>query len=172
MSLRLLTPADETVAAALLGRAGLTSGVQNVGRYLRWQPDGVWGAFDVDGALVGTVSLLRQGPDVGFVGCMAVEPLLQGSGVGRALLVHAHQAGRRAGIRTFLLEATPAGAHLYRRFGYEAEHETLIMVRRSEADGGPAGERISTRDHRAIQVLDADATGVDRAVKDDGADGN
>jgi len=49
---------------------------------------------------------------VGFVGCMAVEPSLQGGGVGRRLLEHAHQAGRRAGIRTFLLEATSAGAHL------------------------------------------------------------
>jgi GNAT superfamily N-acetyltransferase len=156
-TIRLMVPADLDPARALLAEVGLGSGVANVARYLRWQPDGVWVA--VDGAsVVGMVALLHQGV-AGFVGCMAVAPTRQGAGLGRLLLEHAHAAGRRAGLATFLLEATASGAHLYRRLGYVAEYETIIATRTA---GATVSARIDPADHAGILALDRGATGVTR----------
>ena len=125
--LRSLTESDLPAAMSLLERVGLAGGAANISRYLRWQPDGVWGWFDEAG-LVGTVTLLRFG-DVAFVGCMAVEPARRERGFGRALLEHAHVHGTRSGVATFLLEATPIGARMYTTLGYVVESETVIVER-------------------------------------------
>ncbi len=155
--IRPLVSSDVDAAKALLLEVGLASGVANVARYLRWQPNGIW--VEDDGGIVGMVALLHQG-HVGFVGCMAVSPLRQGTGLGRRLLEHAHDEGRRAGLRTFLLEATEVGAKLYRALGYVAEYETMIA---SRVPSGPTpGSRI-TLAHDVVIRLDREATGVDRA---------
>ncbi|HEY4242046.1 MAG TPA: GNAT family N-acetyltransferase [Kofleriaceae bacterium] len=154
-----LVAADLPDAVRLLERAGLASGAANVGRYLAWQPDGAW-QLRREGGLVGMVTLLRFG-HVGFVGCMAVEPTLHGGGIGRALLEHAHAEGRAAGVRTFLLEATDAGAHLYRRLGYETEHETVIVARTIEA--ASTTERIGAA-RAEIVALDTEAAASPRGV--------
>lgn len=158
IAIRVLTAGDLPAAKDLLMRTSLTGGALNIGRYARWQPDGVWGGFDA-GALLGTVSLLRFG-EVGFVGCMAVEPALQGRGLGRQLLEHAHREGERAGVTTFLLEATPAGEPLYRKLGYVGEHETAIVARAAPA-GAPSGEPIRIAPAELI-ALDREATGMPR----------
>jgi GNAT superfamily N-acetyltransferase len=163
MTPQLLRHEHLNAAARLLERVNLAGGVANIGRYLRWQPDGVWGLLDGD-ALIGMVSLLRFGP-VGFVGCMAVEPALQGQGLGRLLLEHAHAAGRRHGIATFLLEATAAGEPMYRRLGYVAEYQSAIVGR----DGIRLVDAVSLRAERdAIRALDRVTTGSPRDVMIDG----
>lgn len=155
-----LTEADLPAAADLLARVGLSGASTMLCRYLCWQPDGVW-KLELDGALAGTVTLLRQG-SAGFVGCMAVDPARQGTGLGRRLLEHAQREARRAGIATFLLEATPAGEPLYRRLGYVVEHESMIFAR----DGATAAiaPRVTTADCIDIIALDRRSTGRDRAV--------
>lgn len=158
----LMTPSalreqDVPAATKLLERVGLAAGAANIGRYLRWQPDGIFGLID-DGRLLGTVSLLQFG-DVDFIGCMAVEPAQQGRGLGRMLLEHAHAHGERAGVKTFLLEATPVGAVLYRKLGYVVEHETAIVGR--TASRPPAVLR-TTGDRASILELDRVATGSPR----------
>jgi GNAT superfamily N-acetyltransferase len=155
--IRPMVSADLDAAKALLLEVGLASAVANVARYLRWQPDGLW--VEDEGGIVGMVGLLHQG-HVGFVGCMAVSPLRQGTGLGRRLLEHAHEEGRRAGLTTFLLEATSAGAKLYRAVGYVAEYETMIASRVPSAPM-PAS-RITIADDAVVR-LDREATGVDRA---------
>jgi GNAT superfamily N-acetyltransferase len=172
--------ANELPAAiALLERVGLAGAVASVARYLRWQPDGAWRIVD-DGALAGMVTLLRFGR-VGFVGCMAVDPAHQGRGLGRRLLEHAHAAGRRAGITTFLLEATESGLPLYTRLGYVDEHETWNVARAavtptltpdptpeptSAAPPGPPSGALTDLGaaHAAILALDQAATGSPRNI--------
>jgi GNAT superfamily N-acetyltransferase len=142
-----LSEADLPAAAALLDRVGLPSAASNVARYLRWQPDGVWGLFEA-GALVGTISLLHFGR-VGFVGCMAVEPARQGHRLGRTLLEHAHRAAQRAGITTLLLEATASGRPLYEKLGYFVEYETAVVSRSHVTPSAPTAlhaERASILD--------------------------
>jgi GNAT superfamily N-acetyltransferase len=158
--IRALSTDDLPAAVALLEIAGLGGAKANLGRYLRCQPRCGWAAIE-HGALVGLVTVLQQGR-VGFVGAMAVHPDHRGAGVGRALLDHAHADARRAGIATFLLEATPLGEHLYRRLGYVPEHDTLILQR--DAAVASVATRIAPTDHAAITTLDRIATG---AVRDD-----
>jgi GNAT superfamily N-acetyltransferase len=155
-----LDPSELPEAIALLERAGLPGAVASVARYLRWQPDGAW-RVRIDGALAGTVTLLRYG-HVGFVGCMAVDAAHRSRGLGRRLLEHAHAAGRRAGITTFLLEATAAGRPLYDRLGYLAESETWNVARPATA---AHHELVDLRADRAeILALDQRATGSPREV--------
>lgn len=158
--IRALTTADLPAAVALLEVAGLGGAKANLGRYLTAQPRCGWVACSGD-ALVGLVTVLEQGT-AAFVGAMAVHPEHRGAGVGRALLEHGHAVARRAGIATFLLEATPLGEHLYRRLGYVPEHETLILQR--EGDLSTIEWRIEDRDHAAIGALDRHATGTVRDV--------
>jgi GNAT superfamily N-acetyltransferase len=160
MTPRLLVEADLPAARALLQRVELGGGVAYVARYLRWHPEGVWGAFDDDGALVGMISLLQFGAS-GFVGCMAVQPEQQGRGIGRLLLEHAHAAGRARGIATFLLEATAVGRRLYDKVGYTVEYSSMILVRPPDAlrfveTASLAGERPE------ILALDREAIGAPR----------
>jgi GNAT superfamily N-acetyltransferase len=172
--MRSLVLADLPAAMSLLERVGLSSGATNIARYLRWQPDGCW----CDDALTGMVTVLRHGT-VGFVGCMAVEPAAQGTGIGRALLEHAQRAAREAGVSTFLLEATPAGERLYAKLGYVVEHATWIVGREATGAGAgsielrtasgaaarPASAGLSMlADHDAIAGLDALATGTTRPM--------
>jgi N-acetylglutamate synthase-like GNAT family acetyltransferase len=154
-----LTTADVPATIELLRRTGLEGATANFTRYRRWQPDGAWGLFD-NGALVGSVTLLRFGR-VGFVGCMAVEPALQAQGRGRALLEHAHAAGRRAGVTTFLLEATAIGRRLYENLGYAVDHETWVGARKLATE--PPGAVVEIGAARAeILALDRRATGSPR----------
>ena len=158
--IRPLATTDLPAAVGLLEIAGLGGAKANLGRYLRCQPRCGWAAIR-DGALAGIVTVLHQGR-VAFVGAMAVHPDHRGAGIGRALLEHAQAEARRAGIVTFLLEATPHGAHLYRRLGYVPEHETLILQRAGAVASIAA--RIASSDHAAIATLDRIATGT---VRDD-----
>lgn len=152
--MRTLTPADLPAAMSLLERVGLASGAANIVRYLRWQPDGCW----CNDAVTGMVTVLRHGP-VGFVGCMAVEPAAQGRGLGRALLEHAQADARRAGVTTFLLEATPDGRRLYEKLGYTVEHATWIV-------GKDATRPVEATplDRDAVLALDELATGTPRPM--------
>jgi len=154
-----LRAADVPAAIALLERVGLPSGAANLARYLRWQRAGAWGVVE-HGALVGMVTLLQFG-HVGFVGCMAVDPGRQARGLGRVLLEHAHAAGRRAGVITLLLEATPSGQRLYEKLGYVVDHETLIVSRSRVAPSDPVA---LDHERRAIFELDRGATGSPRDV--------
>jgi GNAT superfamily N-acetyltransferase len=157
MPMRLLTAADLPAATVLLERAGLPSGAANVGRYLRWQPDGCW----CNDELTGMVTVLCHGT-VGFVGCMAVEPSEQGRGLGRAVLEHAQAHATRAGVETFLLEATPDGRRLYEKLGYVVEHATINVARAVTA--GSAATAALLREVDAIRSLDAVATGTPRPM--------
>lgn len=159
MTPELLTDTHVPAAQALLDKVGLAGGVANIGRYLRWQPDGIWGCVE-DGVLQGMVTMLCHG-EVGFVGCMAVEPALQGRGLGRRLLEHAQLAARRAGVTTFLLEATSIGAVLYEKLGYVVEYESAIFARTANA---PSEPRPLAPWRAAILELDRLATGSRRDV--------
>lgn len=155
-----LTTEHLDAAITLLEVADLAGAKTNLVRYMRCQPQCGWVAREGD-QLVGLVTVLRQGT-AGFVGAMAVHPAYRNAGLGRRLLVHAQDHARRSGIETFLLEATPLGAHLYRKLGYVEEHETVILTRASAAP--PPATRIAASEHGALGQLDRIATGT---VRDD-----
>lgn len=78
----------------------------------------------LDGAIVGTVALLRDAEGVYELGKMAVTRALQGRGIGRALLAAAIARFRARGGRTLFLESHSslhAALALYRAMGFEQQ---------------------------------------------------
>jgi predicted N-acetyltransferase YhbS len=80
-------------------------------------------ALSEAGSVVGTVrlwdvSLGEGGRPALLLGPLAVEPSLKGSGLGKALMLHAISEARRLGHRAILLVGD---APYYARFGFSAE---------------------------------------------------
>jgi len=100
---------------------------------LRSMPKGVftqgaegWVA-EKDGELVGTGTLVRTGDHVG-VYSMATPQRHQRQGIGRAVLGSAMAHHVANGAKTFTLEATEAGFHLYEQLGYQTVAAPPVLV--------------------------------------------
>jgi ribosomal protein S18 acetylase RimI-like enzyme len=86
------------------------------------------------GEIVGLIVLDRQGHEV-VIDNVAVHPAHQGSGVGRALLEHAEDTARAAGLRSVCLythERMFENLALYERVGYveyqRRRHGSAVIV--------------------------------------------
>ena len=119
ISIRGLTEADiagaEDVLRSAFGAPG--SHTADVRRYLALQPDGWLAAITPQGRLVGMVGAVDYGP-FAWVGLMAVHAEAQQRGIGSALLQRLLTWLDGRGTPMVLLDATEAGAPLYRRFGF------------------------------------------------------
>jgi predicted N-acetyltransferase YhbS len=122
-----------------------------------------WLAAEVDGAPAGVVSARRYG-GLAYIGMMAVDPERQRRGIGRALMQAIVARLQRAGISTFLLDATDQGAPLYEKFGFRTYDWTHYYERPAELRSGlripPA---VSTHDLREAIALDREFYGCDRS---------
>lgn len=80
-----------------------------------------------DGEIVGAVAISRRGPDF-FIEQVAVDPALQGAGLGSWLLEHIEQVSRTAGTEALCLETAAMMSDLlrfYRRHGFEEARRAL-----------------------------------------------
>ncbi|NUU07824.1 GNAT family N-acetyltransferase [Leifsonia sp. C5G2] len=84
----------------------------------------------LDGRAVGCSAAVLAG-DAVAVEHVVTEPSHRGRGIGSALTAAAVEAGRAAGARRAVLTASPDGAGLYRRLGFEEQG----TVRRFAAPG-------------------------------------
>jgi predicted N-acetyltransferase YhbS len=134
ITLRQLTVEDMDWAAGVLAATGLSARQPELRRYLALEPAGHYAA-EVNGRQVGLGGFLAYG-SFAFIGNMAVAPEWQGRGVGRAVLARLIDDIERRGSATIVLEATPEGEPLYRKFGFAAEHPTLAYTRLG-AGGAP-----------------------------------
>lgn len=100
-------------------------------------------AFDGD-ALVGSVLLRDEGGGSAYVGMLAVRPLLQGRGTGRALLAEAERiAASDLGATTMRMTVIPLRTELvawYERQGYRATGEQEPFPYGDERFGRPRRE--------------------------------
>ena len=71
----------------------------------------------VDGEIVGYACLIVDG-DLGQVRQVCVQPRLQGSGVGRALMIEVVDQARRLGMSLAWLNARTSASDFYRRLGW------------------------------------------------------
>ncbi|MCL5950157.1 MAG: GNAT family N-acetyltransferase [Chloroflexi bacterium] len=94
----------------------------------------VWLLALAQGTPVGTVVATDYGP-FAYVGDMTVRPELQRQGIGSALLKGMLESLDARGTPAILLDASEAGAPLYRRFGFvEADRACIFeQVRKSDA---------------------------------------
>jgi ribosomal protein S18 acetylase RimI-like enzyme len=76
---------------------------------------------EADGALVGCVLVAEQGEDVAYLGMLTVDPALQNSGLGRALIEAAERHARALGARVVemsVIRQRPELIAWYERRGY------------------------------------------------------
>jgi ribosomal protein S18 acetylase RimI-like enzyme len=79
------------------------------------------------GAPSTTISFVRTGTSAG-IWMMATDPMQQRRGAGRALLTQLLEQYRRAGVRRFYLNTSPAGRALYESVGFEVIAEYALYV--------------------------------------------
>jgi GNAT superfamily N-acetyltransferase len=91
---------------------------------LRFSPNGCRGAL-VEGRVAGTVSTVRYGTGMAWIGMLLVDPAHRGRGIGTALLDEALRLLRD--VPTVWLDATPAGYPLYRNRGFEEDSRLVRM---------------------------------------------
>ena len=87
----------------------------------RQQPDGLWMA-ELDGTVVGGVTLRDLGHGLARLGHLALQPEARGSGAGRALVESVVEAARAAGyerVELLTFSALTEARELYRRTGFE-----------------------------------------------------
>ena len=96
---------------------------QGIPKEMEWDEDDLTAihavAFNRVGLAVGTGRLLQHAPGVARIGRMAVNRVLRGSQVGRALLDALMQQARARGDHEVMLHAQTSAAGFYRRLGYE-----------------------------------------------------
>jgi ribosomal protein S18 acetylase RimI-like enzyme len=126
------------------------------------QPDGWWVAETASG-LVGMVGAVRFGP-VAYIGLMGVDPEWQGRGIGGQLFGTLVAELDRHGCTTLLLDATPEGELLYRRFGFVEDGMAYDMRRTPPQSSIRPEVALRSPQVHEISTLDREAFGADRRV--------
>jgi predicted N-acetyltransferase YhbS len=154
-------PAADTILNLAFGTPG--SRVDELNRCLTLQPDG-WLLALIGGGPVGMVGAIDYGP-FAWVGLMAVHPKVQRQGLGYLLMTHilAWLEGRRCPL--VRLDATQAGAGLYRKLGFaQAGFTCTVLDPKLEPlpDNSIAVAAMLEADLPAVTALDAEVFGARR----------
>src|SRR5262249_27573497 len=127
VSIRTLTAADVDVADVIFQAAyGGPSRKQRLQLYLRLQPDG-WLLAALDGEPAGVAGATNYGP-IGHIGMVAVDPAKQRRGVALAMMEQLLDWFDRWDCPVILLDASEAGAPLYRKLGFVEDEKTLGFI--------------------------------------------
>ena len=166
ISIRGLTEADVAGADDVLRSAFSASDsyTAEIRRCLALQAEG-WLVAIAQGLPVGMVGAVDYGP-FAWVGLMGVHAEAQRRGVGSALMQRLLARLDARGTPMALLDATEAGARLYRRFGFVEDDQTYKFehpgYRRSACQ--PAGVRLmQPEDVPAVIAFDTPIFGANRA---------
>lgn len=149
---RPMTRADLDVAADWAAAEGWEPGVGDADAFWAADPGGFWAA-EVDGRLVATLSLVRQGPAFGFVGFYIVRPDRRGAGHGLALWRAVVDA---SSLPTLGLDGVPAQEGSYERSGF-------ALAYRSARFGGEVAGAASARAVDALALTRETVVAFDAA---------
>lgn len=152
---------DRVIQAAY----GSSSRKTTLYNYLHLQPDGAFVAKKAD-AIVGFGGFLDYG-DFAYIGMMSVAPGEQRQGIGQRLLEAILNRLEERGCPTVLLDASPSGAPLYRRYGFYDDGEALVLKKSQQVKlPGSGVEPIPSAtegDLPALLDFDASTFGGNRA---------
>ena len=150
-----LDPADAVMTAAY----GPGERKERLRRYRALQPDGWFVACDGD-RIVGLGGALCYG-ELAYLGLMSVLPEAQRRGIGQALVerILAWLAGLRCPC--VLLDASAAGAPLYRRLGFVEDEPTHVYARAASTAPNHA-ERLPPWSPAEVTPFDTEAFGAPR----------
>jgi GNAT superfamily N-acetyltransferase len=155
-----LTPADVPHALALSAKVGWNQTAEDWRLFV--DRAHAIGLFDGNAGLVATAAALPYDNGFGYISMVIVDPAWRRRGLARRLMAERVDALRRE-QRSALLDATPAGALVYRDLGF-AE---LATMERWEGEGG-SGEvragavRLGPNDLDRLIAADAAAFGSRR----------
>jgi GNAT superfamily N-acetyltransferase len=156
-----LTPADVPRALALSNRVGWNQTADDWRLFIARSH--AIGLFDGDAGLVATAAALPYDNGFSWISMVIVDPAWRRRGLARRLMGECVDVLRREG-RAALLDATPAGALVYRDLGFV----DLATMERWEGEGGARAEVTSVADPLApddcdkLIAADAAAFGASR----------
>lgn len=101
-----------------------------------------------------------------WVAWMAVDPDLQGKGVGNEIMKNLMDYGKESGFKTLRLDATNIGKKLYSKFGFREEYQVLwheIKFRKGRNDFEGLEMSVSNSIPKWCLKMDKEAFGDDRS---------
>lgn len=163
-----LTPKDAAAGEALAASVGWNQDAQDWRRLIALHPTTVVGAWS-EGRLVGTATLAVYGDALAWLGMVIAHPEFRGRGIGAAVVDAVLATPEAQNVATIGLDATSAGAPLYRRRGFATVGTVerwvgVLPTGEGEAEASEVRVRpAGPRDVDAIRVYDRAAAGVDRS---------
>jgi GNAT superfamily N-acetyltransferase len=154
-----LSLADASAGLALSDEAGWNQTIEDWRCFL--QRGAVFGMRDGEGRVIATAALLPS-PPVTWISMVLVTANWRRRGLANALMTHCIDAARARHLEPWL-DATPAGAAVYRPMGFAETGLCLARLRRTSSSAG-AQQQQSASAARLQKLLDADrrAMGFDR----------
>jgi GNAT superfamily N-acetyltransferase len=98
---------------------------ESLQRYLALQPDGSLVVKD-DGTIIGFGGAIDYG-SFAYIGLMSVHPTMQKRGIGGLLLEQLMTWLDGRGCPSILLDASSAGAPLYKHYGFTEDDQTVVL---------------------------------------------
>jgi GNAT superfamily N-acetyltransferase len=132
--------------------------------FLRLGPDACR-VIESDGAIVGTVATLRFAEKFSWIAMVLVDPAVRGRGIGTDLLQEALTILKSD--KCIRLDATDAGARIYRIRGFEEEYRLNRLVAAAPIPPGAKTETcrlLSDTDLVEVFELDKRVFGADRSA--------
>ncbi|MGH9697486.1 MAG: GNAT family N-acetyltransferase [Bryobacteraceae bacterium] len=132
--------------------------------FLRLSPDGCR-VVESNGAIVGTVATLRFAEKFSWVAMLLVDPAMRGRGIGTELLQEALTILKSE--KCTRLDATEAGARIYRTQGFQEEYRLSRLVAQAPPKLGAQTEACrptSNADLEEVFDLDKRVFGADRGA--------
>jgi GNAT superfamily N-acetyltransferase len=154
-----LSLADSPAGLALSDEAGWNQTIEDWRCFL--ERGAVFGMRDADGRVIATAALLPS-PPVTWISMVLVTANWRRRGLANALMTRCIDAARARHLEPWL-DATPAGAAVYRSMGFVETGLHLARLRRTSSSAGAQLQQ-SASAARLQKLLDADrrAMGFDR----------
>lgn len=152
--IRRMRPSDVAGLMQLKAAAGWNQLEHDWLTVMAVEPEGCW-VDERDGQVAGSVTAVRYGSDLAWIGMMLVLPAFRRQGIGRALMRHVIAWLEDCGVERIGLDATDMGKPLYESLGFTA-NERIVRFHRPG--------KTSPREHPLIRGGEPIALDVDRAA--------
>lgn len=158
MAVRTMNRADLATVLGWAQAEGWNPGIDDAAAFHAADPEGFL-MLEQDGAPAAAVSVVRHGPDVGFLGLYLCRPDLRGRGLGMQVW--------RAGVARLEgcavgLDGVPAQQANYARSGFILSHRNIRFTGVVAGAADPAAVPLATVPAGAVADFDAAVTGYAR----------
>lgn len=159
--IRSLTIADLPFALRLSRQADWEDVIGDWHRVLAWQPDGCFVA-EIGGHLIGTITSIRYGRDLAWVGYMLVDVAHRRKGVASSLMCAVVDQLAKYGVSRVMVDASEMGQPLYERFDFRPLQRVNTWVGQAGVSRGDC-PRLAPHHLTAVSAFDRRQFGADRA---------